>query len=321
MPQQASARLELKPAQQRALAMLRDGETRELTRGAYQELTGVSRSQAAYDLAELVESGLLERVGSGRTTRYLLAAEPNPTRRHWTSARIRAELTAFCDGRTAWPSPREFKAAGHADLYVAASRYGGVGFWARELGLSRDGAPSRSTRAAAHLRWRLSWATAAAVSGAVAVVAAVAAVQGLPGDAKRPATTRSAAAASERASAANRSASSKKSATPTTRSSKPKHTATRPEVRTRVIFKRVPAQKVVVPQTAPRSTPVTSAPASYVSSPAASPPPASPPPASPPPPPPPPPATSVSSSSSGPTPLRAPSGQSSGPTPLAAPRR
>src|SRR5262249_46054258 len=132
-----SARQELKPAQQRALAFLQDGRETELTRGRYQDLGQVSRSQAAYDLAELVAAGVLERIGRGRSTRYVLAQHPNGTRRHWTSERIRAELASFCAERETWPSASEFKGAGHADLYVAASRYGGVGFWAAELGLAR----------------------------------------------------------------------------------------------------------------------------------------------------------------------------------------
>src|ERR671935_3163040 len=129
-----SARHDLKPAQQRALALLRDRRATALTRGGYEALCGVSRSQAAYDLAELVDAGLLERVGGGRTTRYVLVREPSSTRRHWTSERIRAELAHFCAGRSTWPSAREFKSAGRGDLYVAASRYGGVAFWAAELG-------------------------------------------------------------------------------------------------------------------------------------------------------------------------------------------
>src|SRR5439155_1002981 len=83
------AREEFKPAQQRALAVLQNGHETELTRGAYQEICSVSRSQAAYDLAELVEVGALERVGGGRSTRYVLVREPNSPRRHWTSERIR----------------------------------------------------------------------------------------------------------------------------------------------------------------------------------------------------------------------------------------
>ena len=173
-----SAREELKPAQQRAVAVLKDGHE-ELTRGAYQEICGVSRSQAAYDLAELVEAGVLERIGGGRSTRYVLVREPNSSRRHWTSDRIRSELVHFCAGRPAWPSAREFKSAGHTDLYVAASRYGGVAFWAAELGLPRAArrweAPSLP-----RLRLSLSWAMIGALGGALAVGAAVAIVQGFP---------------------------------------------------------------------------------------------------------------------------------------------
>jgi hypothetical protein len=174
-----SARHDLKPAQQRALALLRDGRERVLTRGAYQALCGVSRSQAAYDLAELVEAGVLERVGGGRSTRYVLVRQPNSTRRHWTSDRIRAELAHFCEGRTEWPSAREFKAAGRADLYVAASRYGGIAFWAGEVGLART--PRRwEPRPFARLRLSLSWAMIGAVGGALGVAGVFAIVQGFP---------------------------------------------------------------------------------------------------------------------------------------------
>ena len=173
-----SAREEFKPAQQRAVAVLKDGHE-ELTRGAYQQICGVSRSQAAYDLAELVEAGVLERIGGGRSTRYVLVREPNSSRRHWTSDRIRSELVRFCAGRPAWPSAHEFKSAGHTDLYVAASRYGGVAFWAAELGLPRA---SRRWEAPSlpRLRLSLSWAMIGALGGALAVGAAVAIVQGFP---------------------------------------------------------------------------------------------------------------------------------------------
>jgi hypothetical protein len=181
-----SAREEFKPGQQRALSVLKDGQERELTRGAYQELCGVSRSQAAYDLAELVEAGALERVGGGRSTRYVLVREPNSARRLWTTERIRGELMRFCAGKPAWPSAREFKAAGRTDLYVAASRYGGVANWAAELGLPRT---ARRWEAASlsRLRLSLSWGMVGALTGALAVGAAVVIVQGLPGGASRAA--------------------------------------------------------------------------------------------------------------------------------------
>ena len=130
-------RKELKPAQRLGLAALNEGTTNELTREQYQQLTGVSRSQAAYDLAELVEAGHVERVGGGRSTRYKRPPRSQSSQRHWTNERIRAGLADFCANRTTWPTAGDFKAGGHTDLYVAASRYGGIGFWASELGFSR----------------------------------------------------------------------------------------------------------------------------------------------------------------------------------------
>jgi Domain of unknown function (DUF4115) len=150
---------QLKPAQRLAVDALARGDAADLTRARYQELTGVSRSQAAYDLAELVEARLLVRVGAGRATRYRLATATESGRRRWTDERIRAELSSFCADRTTWPSAAEFRSAGRSDLYVAASRYGGIGFWAAELGFPRE----RTTAAAPPSRRRLVLAIAAAL--------------------------------------------------------------------------------------------------------------------------------------------------------------
>ena len=90
------AAFDLKPAQRRALAALESGDRPELGRADYERIGNVSRSQAAYDLADLVAAGILERVGSGRTTRYRLARSRGGSRRRWTEARIRAELADFC---------------------------------------------------------------------------------------------------------------------------------------------------------------------------------------------------------------------------------
>lgn len=146
MPQRTSVgRLQLKPTQERVLAALSEDGSAELTRGEYETIAGVSRSQAAYDLAELVEARVLDRIGGGRSTRYRLARHEQPGQRRWTDERIRAALTEFCAGRETWPSASEFKEAGRADLYVAASRYGGIGSWASQLGFPRPGraAPPR----------------------------------------------------------------------------------------------------------------------------------------------------------------------------------
>jgi hypothetical protein len=176
MPQRASTkRIELKPTQERVLAVLAEQGSGRITRGRYEEIAGVSRSQAAYDLAELVDAGLLERIGGGRATGYRLVPRDRPRQRHWTEERIRSSLTDFCLGRGAWPSASEFKAAGRSDLYVAASRYGGIGFWATELGFPR---PERAAPPRAPLRsWRpkLRWAAGgAAVAGALFAAAGAA---------------------------------------------------------------------------------------------------------------------------------------------------
>lgn len=189
MPQQRSTdHFELKPAQQRVLGVLKSEGTSRLTRARYEELSGVSRSQAAYDLAELVEHGILERLGSGRATRYRIVHATTPGRngrRRWTQERIRSALEEFCAGRDAWPSAAEFKQAGRFDLYVAASRYGGIGFWTSELGLTRE--PQIAAPAAKERRWtfrpRLQWVPAAAVAALALALAGGGHVRLSPGGA------------------------------------------------------------------------------------------------------------------------------------------
>jgi DNA-binding transcriptional ArsR family regulator len=170
LPHAAVGPIHLKPTQQRAVAALTADPASELTRGQYEELAGVSRSQAAYDLADLVEAGIIERVGNGRATRYRLARERGPQRR-WTSDRIRTELEAFCAGRKTWPSAADFKAAGRGDLYVAASRYGGVGLWTEKLGFSRPPRGAATAPQPALFRTRLAWAGGGALAALCVAVA------------------------------------------------------------------------------------------------------------------------------------------------------
>jgi hypothetical protein len=61
----------------------------------------------------------------------------SPRARTWTEDRIREELGAFCAGRELWPTEREFVAADRGTLYRAASRAGGIPYWAGQLGLPR----------------------------------------------------------------------------------------------------------------------------------------------------------------------------------------
>ena len=301
-----SARQELKPAQRRALALMRNGGESELTRGGYQELAGVSRSQAAYDLAELVEAGVLERVGAGRSTRYVLVQEPNSSRRHWTSERIRAELVHFCAGRPAWPSAREFKAEGHTDLYVAASRYGGVAFWAAELGLSRATrrweAPSLP-----RLRVSLSWAMLGALGGALAVGAAVAIVQGLPRAAPKAVGEHAGSVAASKSTPGENSTGRPRTAAKHATTSKVQRTPARtsrpvvkkppaPASRTSILAVRTVSASPP-PAPTPKSSSTTSASQNGTST------------------------TSSSNTSGGPTPLMAPRAGSSTPPPLPPPTR
>ena len=182
----------LKPAQEAALAELEDGRLSELTRAEYEEIGGVSRSQAAYDLADLVTLGILERFGTGRATRYRLpgarvererpskpsaaSAARKPRKRtpsggrprKWTDERIRAELEDFCAQDGHWPRAAEFREAGRNDLYLAASRYGGIDYWAATLGL-RESKSRRPRIALPAVPWErlVSWAPAAVTMLAV----------------------------------------------------------------------------------------------------------------------------------------------------------
>jgi hypothetical protein len=148
----------LKPAQERVLEEFAAGRP-EITRADYERLGHVSRSQAAYDLAELVDRRVLERIGSGRATRYRAPRNRSGRPRSWTSERIHSELSAFCAGRESWPSAAEFRSSGHGSLYLAVCRYGGIDHWADALGLARttpDDAPVHLERAPSKrlARWR-----------------------------------------------------------------------------------------------------------------------------------------------------------------------
>ena len=90
-------------------------------------------------------SGLAAAVVHRRGTVYwarFFGLQPPPRaglsrRRMWTDERIRAELERFCQGRTVWPTEREFLDAGESTLYNAACHYRGTRHWADELGLVR----------------------------------------------------------------------------------------------------------------------------------------------------------------------------------------
>ena len=142
LPGGSGSPLRLTAGQERALTALRVQGRREFTRGEYEQVAGLARSGAGRDLRRLVEHGLLTVRGTGRSTRYVLQAVERPAGetprrgrpRSWTDARIERELRAFLEGRTDWPAPAEFAAAGRRSLYTAASRAGGIGRWRRIVG-------------------------------------------------------------------------------------------------------------------------------------------------------------------------------------------
>jgi DNA invertase Pin-like site-specific DNA recombinase len=57
--------------------------------------------------------------------------EPRP----WSERRIRQELSMYMEGRDGWSTYDAFQVAGHARLWHQVMRYGGPGFWSKELGI------------------------------------------------------------------------------------------------------------------------------------------------------------------------------------------
>jgi Fic family protein len=135
--------LRLSATQQRALAALRSSGLREFSRREYEEASGLARTAASSEIAELIQHGILLARGASTATRYAFVApvprRPGQARRgrkpRWTEGKIEAELRAFLEGRSSWPSARDFRAAGKADLYAAASRHGSIRRWRNLFGL------------------------------------------------------------------------------------------------------------------------------------------------------------------------------------------
>jgi hypothetical protein len=131
---------------QNRLSGIRRGWTREAIEATLREFIGESDmwpTRREFERAGL--SGLLSAIYTGEGPDYW--ARRFRVRRHrgaspgrraiWTEQRIRQDLEAFCAGREVWPTEREFLEADRGLLYRAASRTGGVGYWADRLGLPR----------------------------------------------------------------------------------------------------------------------------------------------------------------------------------------
>jgi Fic family protein len=143
MPGGSGAPLRLTSGQERGLTALRMQGGREFNRRDYEQAAGVGRSTAGDDLRDLVHHGVLATRGGGPQTRYVFSGSVETRERpsrpgrppKWTDAVIERELRAFLEGRSEWPSPAEFRAAGKVPLYAAATKAGGVPRWRRIVGL------------------------------------------------------------------------------------------------------------------------------------------------------------------------------------------
>jgi Fic family protein len=144
-------KVQLTQGQQRALTELVIQNRSEFVRTDYEKAGEVSRSQAASDLKDLADSGVLERVGEGKARRYRFASSSgqNPwtdsgaPRTRWTDERIESELRNLMGEDERFPSIKQFEGAGRRDLYNAIQRHGGSAAWAERTGVPapRRGAP------------------------------------------------------------------------------------------------------------------------------------------------------------------------------------
>ncbi len=137
-----STPLQLSPSQQRALTRLRIEGRREFVRSEYERAANVKRTTAITDLQKLVGHGMLLIRGHGPNTRYAFPGAVRTTRAavgrgrppRWTDELIELELRAYLSDRIDWPRPAEFRVDGRGDLYIAASRSGGIARWRGLLG-------------------------------------------------------------------------------------------------------------------------------------------------------------------------------------------
>lgn len=147
--------VQMSGTQETIVAELTAGGRRDITRTEVERLTGSGKTKAVEELTGLVEAGVLRPVGAGRRRVYELSSSvrlPRPAagargpKQRWTEERIRSELTVFARELGRWPSHRDFVAAGRMPLYVAASKAGGIGRWASEVGSGANGKRGKSGR-------------------------------------------------------------------------------------------------------------------------------------------------------------------------------
>jgi Fic family protein len=139
---ETGAVLQLSHSQERALARLRLEGKREFSRRDYEAAAGIGRSAAGDDLRSLSAHRVVIPRRAGRDTRYAFTAPsssqsdgPRGRPAKWTEEKIEKDLREFLSGRTTWPTPDDFRAAGRGALYAAASRRGGISRWRQRVGM------------------------------------------------------------------------------------------------------------------------------------------------------------------------------------------
>jgi DNA invertase Pin-like site-specific DNA recombinase len=88
-----------------------------------------------------VRQALNEHGGAERWAREFGLKFPGTVRGgrlYWTPERMDIALSGFVRGRTSWPTQKEFRASGLSGLDGAMARRGGVRYWARRIGFTRD---------------------------------------------------------------------------------------------------------------------------------------------------------------------------------------
>lgn len=142
-------KVQLSKTQERGLIGLALVGTEEFSRRDYEREAGIGRAAANRDLGSLAGSGVLDRMGSGPSSRYRFSASAlkNPWSKHptkWTEQKIKTELRDLVGSGTTFPTIREFRENDRMNLYSAINRNGGSRVWANKLGiqLARQGPKS-----------------------------------------------------------------------------------------------------------------------------------------------------------------------------------
>jgi site-specific DNA recombinase len=139
------------------IAKLADGRKQWPTQQAFNAagLSGLYRSMMRTQARERLASEL-------GLTRPLSHASP---RRDWTDSTLRSALGTFLEGRSTWPSEREFRDASLSSIPSYVLRHGGRERWAQEYGLELSASPFQWTDSAIaqaldpFLRGRDAWPT------------------------------------------------------------------------------------------------------------------------------------------------------------------